>query len=53
MGRPTLPEGTARTQVFALKLSADERAAIDAAAERVGKPVTQWARDVLLARARD
>jgi uncharacterized protein (DUF1778 family) len=34
--------------VFSLKLSDDERAAIDAAAERAGKPVTRWARDVLL-----
>jgi len=47
-GRPSFPEGTARTSVFSLKLSDDERAAIDAAAERAGKPVTRWARDVLL-----
>jgi uncharacterized protein (DUF1778 family) len=44
-----MPEGTARTEGFAMKLSADERAAIDAAAERAGKPVTQWAREALMA----
>lgn len=48
MGRPPLPRGTARTEVFALKLSEEERAAIDAAAERDGKPVTGWARDALM-----
>ena len=48
MGRPPLAEGTARTEVFAMKLSADERAAIDAAAERANMPVTQWARGALL-----
>jgi transposase-like protein len=48
MGRPPKPEGTARTGVFAFKLSEEERAAIVAAAERAGKPVTQWARETLL-----
>jgi uncharacterized protein (DUF1778 family) len=38
--------------VFAIRLSDDERAAIEAAAEREGKPVSQWARDVLLLVAR-
>jgi hypothetical protein len=48
MGRPRLPDGTARTEVFAIKLSAEERAQIDATAERAGKHVTQWARDALI-----
>jgi hypothetical protein len=52
MGRPPLAEGTARTTVFALKLSENERAEIDAAAERAGVPVTQWARAILLGKAR-
>ena len=49
MGRPPLPRGTARTEVFAMKLSAEERTALDEAAEKAGKPVTQWAREALLA----
>ncbi len=47
-GRPAFEEGTARTIVFTLKLSDAERAMIRAAAERAGKPVTQWAREALL-----
>jgi|GEM_PF-3195612 hypothetical protein len=50
-GRPAFTEGTARTEVFTLKLSADERAAIIGAAERDGKLVTQWAREALLTAA--
>lgn len=50
-GRPSLAEGTAKVVVFSLKMSAEERAAIGAAAERAGKPVTQWAREALLAAA--
>jgi len=51
MGRPPLAEGTARTQVFSIKLSAEERAAIEAAAERAGQQVTRWARDALVSAA--
>ena len=39
-GRPAFAEGTARTGVFTIRLSDEERA---------GKPVTQWAREMLLA----
>ena len=52
-GRPSLPVGTARTVVFSIKLSREERAAISEAAERDGKPVTQWAREALIHCARD
>jgi hypothetical protein len=52
VGRPALAEGTARTAVFALKLSEKERAEIDSAAERAGVPVTRWAREAMLERAR-
>ena len=48
-GRPAFAEGTARTGVFTIRLSDEERAAIVAAAESVGKPVRQWAREALLA----
>ena len=51
-GRPAKPSGTAHVDVFSLKLSADEKALIKAAAEHAGKPVTQWAREALLATAR-
>lgn len=47
-GRPAFAEGTARTGVFTIRLSDDERAAIEAAAERAGKPVTQWARETMI-----
>ncbi len=50
MGRPSLGE-QARAVVFTLRLSEAERAALVAAAERSGKPVTQWARETLLASA--
>lgn len=43
--------GTAKVGVFTLRLSAEERASIEAAAERAGKPVTQWAREAVLAAA--
>lgn len=51
MGRPTLPKGEARDVVFTLRLTAAERDAIAAAAERDGKATTQWAREALVARA--
>ena len=50
-GRPAFEEGTARTGVFTLKVSDQERAAFDTAAERAGKSVSQWAREALLAAA--
>lgn len=50
LGRPVLPKGQSKS-VFALRLNDAERAAITKAAERAGKPVTQWAREALLARA--
>jgi len=51
MGRPPLAEGTAREIVFTLRLTEAERDAIAAAAARQQKPVTQWARLLLLAAA--
>jgi uncharacterized protein (DUF1778 family) len=47
-GRPPKAEGTARTSVFTLRLSDDERAAIERAAEIAGIPVTRWARFAIL-----
>ena len=48
-GRPPFPGGTAKTRMFAIRMTSSEHAAIEAAASRVGKPVTQWARERLLA----
>lgn len=50
MGRPSLGD-QARGNVFTLRLSDAERAAIDAAADRARLPVTQWARAALLGAA--
>jgi hypothetical protein len=52
-GRPAFAEGTARTGVFTIKLSAEERSAIVAAADRAGKPPTRWAREILVRATRD
>lgn len=51
-GRPPMKKGTARTGILTLRLSDEERKQIEAAAERAGKPVTQWARDVLVGAVR-
>ncbi len=50
MGRPPLAEGKVREIVFTLRLSAEERDSLVSAAGVV--PVTQWARQILLAQAR-
>jgi hypothetical protein len=50
-GRPRLPNGMAKESVLALRVTAADRAAIDAAAERGGMPVTKWARKILLSSA--
>ncbi len=48
IGRPKLPKGKAKA-VFSLRLSSEDQRQIDSAAKRSGKPVTQWAREKLLA----
>jgi hypothetical protein len=50
MGRPPLPEGMVR-ETFTIRITAAEREAFARAAEQAGKPVTQWAREALLALA--
>jgi hypothetical protein len=50
-GRPAFPKGTAKAVVFTLRLTVAEREALESEARRLGRPVTQWARDVLLASA--
>jgi hypothetical protein len=51
MGRPTLGKGLARVPAFTVRLSEIERSEVYAAATKAGKPVTQWAREELLAAA--
>ncbi len=51
MGRPPLAVGEAKATMFSLRLTPEERDAIGEAAKRVGKPVTQWAREALLSAA--
>lgn len=51
IGRPPLPEGEAKARMFCLRLSPDERAAIDVAAGTAGESASEWARRVLLAAA--
>ena len=47
-GRPKLPKGEAHAKAFTTKLSATELRAVKAAAERAGKPASEWAREGLL-----
>lgn len=47
-GRPRAAEGAARDQVLGLRLTLDERAAIDAQAARAGLTVSDYARRVIL-----
>lgn len=49
LGRPPLAAGKAKAAMFTLRLTPDERAAIERAAQRVGKSASQWAREMLLA----
>lgn len=46
-GRPPLPKWKVRVQ-FNVRLSPKERRVIEAAAMKVGEPVTRWARNTLL-----
>jgi len=51
LGRPSLGE-KARTSVFSFKLSEEEKAEIQRAADRDGLGVTTWARETLLTACR-
>lgn len=52
MGRPPKPEGEAKAIVFTLRLSEAERDTIAVAAGLASKPPRQWAREILLERAK-
>ena len=46
-GRPKLPKNQTRV-AFPIRLSPDERKAVEAAARRAGKKSSEWARNQLL-----
>lgn len=52
LGRPPLPEGEAKAKTFCLRLTAEERGAINAAAKRAGLRPSEWTRAALAAAAR-
>jgi len=47
-GRPKLPRGQDRDVVLTLRLRGAERAQLERAARKAGKPVSAWARGLLL-----
>jgi uncharacterized protein (DUF1778 family) len=51
VGRPVVPQDKAKGALLSVRFSADERAALDAAAERGGVKLSEWARSSLLAAA--
>lgn len=51
-GRPKKPAGEARTHLFQIRVSADERAIIEQAAVAKSLDASAWARSELLSTAR-
>ncbi len=51
-GRPAFAEGEALDRVFTLRLTENERATLQEAADQTEQPVTKWARKQLLAAAK-
>ncbi len=49
VGRPKLPKGTAKAGKVQVRLSADEKKQIEAAAKASNQRVSEWARNALLA----
>ena len=48
-GRPKMAPGEVKTYTFSIRLAPDERALVEAAAERAGATsASDWARDVLV-----
>ena len=52
MGRPPLPDEERRDKPLRIRMTDDERALVDEAAQQAGVPTSQWARDVLERTAR-
>jgi uncharacterized protein (DUF1778 family) len=51
IGRPTKAKGEQKDALITIRLSADERKAIDAAAKATGKKRSDWARNILTSAA--
>lgn len=49
LGRPPKPKGEAKAEVLTLRLTKDERKAVEIAAKRAGLPVSEWARRAIVA----
>ena len=50
-GRPKMAPGEAKTFIFSIRVSLDERALIEKKAEADGMSSSDWAREVILAAA--
>lgn len=48
LGRPPIPEDERKTEMISIPLSPTQFALLGRAAEKRGRPVAAWARDVLL-----
>lgn len=48
LGRPPLPKGETKATIFSIRLSPEERAAIEAKATADGLKASEWARRILL-----
>lgn len=53
MGRPKLPRKLAKGSLLSVRFTAEERKSLDAAAERTGLSLSQWARKTMLASANE
>jgi uncharacterized protein (DUF1778 family) len=51
MGRPTKAKGEQKTFLITLRVNADDKKAIDAAAKATGKKRSEWARKTLTSAA--
>lgn len=51
MGRPKLPKKLAKGALLSVRFTAEERRVLDAAADREGLSLSQWARKTMLAAA--
>jgi len=48
MGRPPKPKGEAKAEVLTVRLTKDERRAVDSASRAAGLAVSEWSRAALI-----
>lgn len=53
LGRPRVPKKLAKGSLLSVRLTQDERHKIEAAAERDGVALSEWARQAMLRRANE